>query len=125
EYGIAVLPSNLRLSRGKLRAVPLVHRGASIGNWAMIAWDPQRLLAPYAEQFITELAASLKRTYPGRNLIRRAPTLPRPREPDGGGCALTRTSPGTGHLNRDCGRARSYGSCHTAVAPRPYQCCFA
>jgi len=82
EYGVAVLPSNLRLARGTLRAIPLIHRGASIGNWAMIAWDPQRLLAPYAEQFITELAASLKRTYPGRDLIRRAPPLPRPKEPE-------------------------------------------
>src|SRR5262249_55466076 len=56
-YGIAVLPSNAQVPRDVLRAAPLVHRGASIGRWAHIAWDPQRFLAPYAEQFVAEIVA--------------------------------------------------------------------
>jgi hypothetical protein len=42
------------------------------------AWDPQRLIAPYAEQFVEELVAHTRRDYPGREFIRRAPP-PRPR----------------------------------------------
>jgi hypothetical protein len=49
----------------------------------MLAWDAQRFLAPYVEVFVEELVAHAKRTYPGRNLVRRAPVLPRPKEPIG------------------------------------------
>jgi LysR family cyn operon transcriptional activator len=80
DYGIAIVPSNAEAHRSGLRAVPLVHRGASIGRWQLIAWDPQRFLAPYAQQFIRELVASTRRGFPGRDLIRRAPPLPKPRE---------------------------------------------
>jgi hypothetical protein len=30
----------------------------------MIAWDPQRFLAPYAEQFVAEIVAHCRRDYP-------------------------------------------------------------
>jgi DNA-binding transcriptional LysR family regulator len=80
DYGIAILPSNAQVPRDLVRAVPLVHRGASIGSWSHIAWDPERFLARYAEQFIEELVAHCRRDFPGRALIRRAPPLPRPRE---------------------------------------------
>jgi len=80
DYAIAILPSNARVPRGLVRAVPLVYRGASIGNWSHIAWDPQRFLARYAEQFVEELVSYCRRDYPGRDLIRRAPPLPRPKE---------------------------------------------
>ena len=79
DYGIAIVPSNARVPRGTVRAVPLVHRGASIGRWASICWDPQRFLAPYAEQFVEEIATHCRRDYPGRDLIRGAPALPRPK----------------------------------------------
>jgi DNA-binding transcriptional LysR family regulator len=78
-YGTAILPSNARVPAGVVRAVPLTHRGASIGKWAQIAWDPQRFLAPYAEQFVAEITAYCRRGYPGRDLVRRAPPLPRPK----------------------------------------------
>ena len=78
-YGIAILPSNARVPPGLVRAVPLVHRGASVGRWAHIAWDPHRFLAPYAEQFVSALVAHCRRDYPGRDLVRRAPALPRPK----------------------------------------------
>jgi LysR family transcriptional regulator, cyn operon transcriptional activator len=80
NYGIALLPSNARLPSGLVRAVPIVHRGASIGSWLHIAWDPQRFFAPYAERFVEELVAYCRRDFPGRSLIRRAPQLPRPKQ---------------------------------------------
>ena len=78
DYGIAVVPSNVALPMG-VHALPLVQRGASIGRWLTVAWDPRRMLAAYAEQFADELAAHWRRDYPGRSLVRRAPPLPRPR----------------------------------------------
>jgi DNA-binding transcriptional LysR family regulator len=76
NYGIAIIPSNAQVPRG-VRAVPVVHRGTSIGSWSHIAWDPQRFLAPYAAQFVEEIVTYCRRNYPGRDLIRRAPPLPR------------------------------------------------
>jgi LysR family cyn operon transcriptional activator len=66
-YGIAIVPSNVRIPSDDLRVVPLVQRGAAIGRWLGVAWDPRRFLAPYGEDFVEELA-------------RRAPPLPRPPE---------------------------------------------
>ncbi len=80
DYGVAILPSNAQVPDGVIRAVPLVHRGASIGSWSHVAWDPERFLAPYAEQFVAELIAYTRRNYPGRELIKRAPPIPRPKE---------------------------------------------
>ena len=79
DYGIAILPSNAQVPRGIVRAVPLVHRGASVGRWAHIAWDPRRFPAPYVEQFVSEIVAFCRHSYPGRDLIRRTPPLPRPK----------------------------------------------
>jgi LysR family cyn operon transcriptional activator len=79
-YGIAILPSNVRFPGTGVRALPLSYRGASIGRWQVIAWDPQRFLAPYAMQFIEELTASTRLNFPGRDLIKRAPPLPKPKE---------------------------------------------
>ena len=81
DYGIAIVPSNAQVPRGSVHAVPLVHRGASVGRWAHIVWDPERFLAPHAEQFVEELVVHVRRDYPGRELIRRAPPIPRPRVP--------------------------------------------
>jgi LysR family transcriptional regulator, cyn operon transcriptional activator len=78
DYGIAILPSNVRVPRAVVRAVPLVQGGASVGRWAHIAWDSQRFQAPYAKQFVAEIVAYCRRNYPGKDLIRRAPPLPRP-----------------------------------------------
>jgi LysR family transcriptional regulator, cyn operon transcriptional activator len=77
-HGIAIVPSNVQVPRRTVRVVPLVHRGASIGRWAHIVWDPQRFLAPYAGQFVEEIVSHTRRTYPGREVIKRAPPLPRP-----------------------------------------------
>ena len=78
-YGLAIIPSNAQVPRGAVRAVPLIHRGVSVGKWAIIAWDSERFVAPYAAQFVEEIVAHCRRDYPGRDLIRRAPPLPRPK----------------------------------------------
>ena len=80
DYAIAILPSNARVTSDGVRAIPLVHRGASIGRWTHVAWHPQRFLAPYAEHFVTELVTSCQRDFPGRALIKRAPALPQPKK---------------------------------------------
>jgi LysR family transcriptional regulator, cyn operon transcriptional activator len=82
-YGIAILPSAVPLPDNGVHAMPLVHSKASIGKWTMLAWDAQRFLAPYVEVFVEELVAHAWRTYPGRDLVRRAPRLRRPKEPIG------------------------------------------
>jgi LysR family transcriptional regulator, cyn operon transcriptional activator len=77
-YGIAILPSMVRFPVQGVRAVALVHRGAAIGKWTRLAWDPQRFLAPYVEAFMAALVQHAQRNPPGRALIRRAPPLQQP-----------------------------------------------
>ena len=78
--GVAIVPSNVRIPHDLVRATPLIHARAPIGRWAVVAWDPRRFLAPYAEQFVEELVRYCRRNYPGREFIKRAPPLPRPKE---------------------------------------------
>jgi DNA-binding transcriptional LysR family regulator len=78
-YGTAIVPSNVSIPKGTVRAMPLVQRGASVGRWQTVCWDPRRFLAPYAERFVDDVAAHCSRGYPGRDLIKGAPVLPRPR----------------------------------------------
>ena len=75
-YGVAVVPSTVVIPRD-LHALPLMRRSPA-GRWLTIAWDPQRLLASYAKQFVDELVAHCRRDFPGRELVRHAPPLPRP-----------------------------------------------
>ena len=79
-YGVAVVPSNVRIPRNGVRAVPLVQRGAPIGRWLSLAWDPRRFLAPYAEDFVEELVVYTTRASAKPAFARRAPALPRPKE---------------------------------------------
>jgi DNA-binding transcriptional LysR family regulator len=81
-HGIGIVPSQMMtIPREGIRTVPLIHRRASIGRWAMIAWHAQRFLAPYAVHFVNELVASVRRDFPGCDLVRRAPALPQPKVP--------------------------------------------
>ena len=81
-YGIAIVASTVRIPRGRVRVVPLVQRGAPIGRWLSIAWDPRRFLAPFAEQFVEELVVYSKRDAAAKpGFTRRLPLLPRPKEP--------------------------------------------
>jgi LysR family cyn operon transcriptional activator len=78
-YGVAIVPSTVRVPRGRIRAMPIIQRGAALGRWLRIAWDPQRFLAPYAEQFVKELMADCQRVFPGQEFTQRGPPLPRPK----------------------------------------------
>jgi LysR family transcriptional regulator, cyn operon transcriptional activator len=82
-YGVGILPSAVPVPRQGLRAIPLVHRAAPIGRWTMLAWNPERFLAPFAQRFSAQLVAHARRTYPGRALLRRAPPLEPPKVPAG------------------------------------------
>src|SRR6195256_5653532 len=79
-HGVAVVPSPVRVPRAGVRAAVVVHRGVSIGRWAVAAWDPQRFLPLYAVQFVEELVGHCRRGYPGHEYARRAPPLPQPRD---------------------------------------------
>jgi LysR family cyn operon transcriptional activator len=83
-YGVAVVPSNAHVPRTGVRAVPLTLAGAPIGRWAAVSWDSRRFLASYAVAFVDELLAYVRRGYPGRELTRCAPPLPRPGRVPGG-----------------------------------------
>jgi LysR family transcriptional regulator, cyn operon transcriptional activator len=80
-YGLAILPSNAHIPKLEVRAIPVVHRKKSIGSWSVLAWDPRRFVAPFAEKFVEELVAHVRRDYPGRAIVSRAPQLPRPKYP--------------------------------------------
>ena len=80
-HGVAVVPSAVQVHRVGVRVAVVVHRRVSIGRWAVAAWDAQRVLPRYAPQFVGELAAQCQRNYPGREYVRHAPPLPRPKEP--------------------------------------------
>jgi DNA-binding transcriptional LysR family regulator len=81
DYGVAVVGSTALIRNPELRAVALVHRGVSIGQWSRACWDPQRLMPPYGERFIDELVAYCRHSFPGREFFRRAPALARPKLP--------------------------------------------
>jgi hypothetical protein len=43
-------------------------------------WHPERFLPPYAERFVEEFVVFARRSNPGRDITRRAPPIPRPKE---------------------------------------------
>jgi len=79
-FGIALINSVVPIPRERIHAAVIMHKGTPIGRWTMVAWSRQRFLPPYAEQFREELIAYCRRDYPGRELVTRAPRLPRPNE---------------------------------------------
>lgn len=76
-HGIAVVPST-SVVRDLLCAIPIVHRGTSLGRWVGVCWNSRRALPSYTELFVDELLAHAKRAFPGRAYIKRAPPLPKP-----------------------------------------------
>jgi DNA-binding transcriptional LysR family regulator len=77
-FGIALITSVVRIPREGVRAAVIAHNRIPIGRWTVAAWSRLRFLPPYAEQFTEELVAHCRRDYPGCQLVRRAPLLPRP-----------------------------------------------
>src|SRR5262249_39972092 len=45
-YGVGILPPAVRLTAKGARALPIFHPKSPIGRWGMLAWNPQRFLAP-------------------------------------------------------------------------------
>jgi DNA-binding transcriptional LysR family regulator len=82
--GVAIVPSNVRISRDLVRVVPVVSRGASIGRWIFVAWDSRRFLPGFAREFVAELTRHCERSYPGREFTRHARPLRRPKDLDDG-----------------------------------------
>lgn len=66
--GTAVVPSHTLFTRSGLKTAPLTQRGAVLGAWAAITWDPRRFQPPFVERFVEELAAYSGSHFPGRNL---------------------------------------------------------
>ncbi len=80
-YGLAIVPSTVRIPRNRVRVVPLVQSGTPIGRWLGIAWDPRRFLAAFADQFIEELVAYCSRDVVAKpTFTRRVPRLPPPKD---------------------------------------------
>jgi LysR family transcriptional regulator, cyn operon transcriptional activator len=77
-YGIAIVPSTVLIPRERVRGIPLTQRGAGIGRWLRLVWEPQRYLTAYAETFVSDLVDYCRRSYPGHEFGRHAPQLRRP-----------------------------------------------
>ena len=75
DHGIAIVPSTTSVGDG-VRALPIVHRGEPVGGWMVAAWHGGRFFAPYAAAFIKALSESVKKDYPGKDLLRGMPSLP-------------------------------------------------
>ena len=68
-YGIAIVPSFIMIQDKRLRAVPIVVRGASIGHWLAVCWDPRRTAPEYLDAFVIELVAHARRARPGNEFL--------------------------------------------------------
>jgi DNA-binding transcriptional LysR family regulator len=77
-HGIGIVPSNVQIPTKGVSAIPLMRDQIPIGQWVVVAWNPERFLAEYAKQFVEELVAYCRRNYPNRQFIKRAPSLHRP-----------------------------------------------
>ncbi len=75
-HGIAVVPSTTIFSRSGLRVAPLLRGGRAIGGSTAAVWDPRRHLPSYAQAFVEELFAYTRRSYPGKEFARLAPSTP-------------------------------------------------
>jgi len=84
EDGGVRLPG--RLDRGDVHLC-LAGAGDARFRWRLLGpmgghlLGSAQFLAPYAEQFVEELVAYSRRAYPRPKLTRRAPPIPRPKEP--------------------------------------------
>jgi LysR family transcriptional regulator, cyn operon transcriptional activator len=77
--GAAIVTSHVSIPRNGVKAVPVTCRGKPIGRWIQAAWDRRRFFPPFAHHFVDELVAHLRRNYPGRDAVKRAPPLRRPK----------------------------------------------
>jgi len=77
--GVAIVPSNVSIPHKGVKAMSVTHRGTPIGRWVLVAWDRRRFFPPFAQHFVNELVAQVRRDYPNRELTKRMPPLRRPK----------------------------------------------
>jgi LysR family cyn operon transcriptional activator len=77
--GAAIVPSNVSIPRKGVRAISVTYRGTPIGRWALVAWDRRRFFPSFAQNFVNELIAHVRRDHPNRELTTRMPPLRRPK----------------------------------------------
>ncbi len=63
-HGVAIIPSQLRAQRYKLRIVGVNYRGRPLREPLVIMWDKRRPLAPYASTFCEMLAEHVREVFP-------------------------------------------------------------
>ena len=80
--GVAIVPSNVSIPRKGVKAMSVTYRGTPIGRWGLVAWDSRRFFPPFAQHFVNELVAHVRRDYPNRELTKRMPPLRRPKLPE-------------------------------------------
>lgn len=78
DYGVAIVPSVVSVSKRLVRTLPVLAAGKSLGRWLAIAWNAQRTQPPYLAEFVELFAEALTRDHPGRE-YRFAPDIQRPR----------------------------------------------
>ena len=64
-YGVAVVPSVLSMNKRRLKALPVLVAGKSLGRWLAVTWNAQRAQPPYLAEFADLLAGALSHNYPG------------------------------------------------------------
>lgn len=77
QYGIGILPSAVSPPNGVV-LLPIVHSGAPIGRWTMLAWSKRRYRPLYINKFVDALEVYARKHHPGRQLMKRAPRIPPP-----------------------------------------------
>lgn len=80
-HGIAVVPSTTIFGRGGLHVAPLVRGGRAVGGATAAVWDGRRHLPSYAQAFVDALFKYTRRSYPGKEFARLAPSVPPPLVP--------------------------------------------
>jgi DNA-binding transcriptional LysR family regulator len=67
-HGVAIIPSTVRLTSARHRALPLHLGDRQIGVMMSAIWDPRRYLPPAVGMFVEEAYRFTRRDYPGRSL---------------------------------------------------------
>ena len=75
-YGVGVVPSTVIVKGRDFHLAPVMNGAAVIGGWLTASWHPRRFLPRFGETFVEEFARFWRRSYPGRAVVRRAPSLP-------------------------------------------------
>jgi DNA-binding transcriptional LysR family regulator len=77
-HGIAIVPSTVRLVSTRIRLIPILVKGKSLGTWGSVVWDGRRTPPIYATSFIEELTTYAQRSFPGKRFDSMAPPVPLP-----------------------------------------------